>query len=251
MPVINTLLIDDEPHSLDLLEAMIESYCPELDVVGRVESAQEAIECVQQHNPQLLLLDIEMPGMSGFELLEAFPNPKFKVIFVTGYNEYAIKAIRYSALDYLLKPVIASELIEAVKRVKKNLALAEDLRVENLNSEIKKGQHFERLVVPTGKGYVVVPFSDIVYIESVTGGYVQIHLQGNRKIVASQTMGYYESILPPEEFLRVHKSHVVRLDQVTAYNKGQGGKLEMSNGVELDIATRRKSAFVKALKNLS
>ena len=248
MRAISTLLIDDEPYSLDLLEELIEAHCPDLDVIGRVEDAQEAIEHVQQYNPELLLLDIEMPGMGGFELLEAFPSPKFKVIFVTGYNEYAIKAIRYSALDYLLKPVIASELVEAVKRVKKNFNLTEDLRVANLNREVKKGYHFDRLVVPTGAGYVVIPFDAIVFLESLKGGYVQMHLQDGRKVVASQKLSYYETVLPEGEFLRIHKSHIIRLDKVTMFHKGQGGKLEMSNGVELDIATRRKSVFLKAMK---
>lgn len=247
MKLIRTIIVDDRNEDIETTQTLINVHCPQIDLVATASSSAEAIQQIQQLQPCLLLLDIEMPETDGFSILEAFPEASFKVIFITAFDEYAIRAIKYSALDYLLKPVDANELKDAIGKVEETLG-HEDFRLRNLKQEIVSGFTLERIVVPTPKGYSVIPISSIVTLKALAGGYVIICIDDGRKMSATHSLSYYEDLLPNEQFVRVHKSHIINLCHVESFEKGDSGLIEMTNGAEVPLAVRRRPIFMKMLR---
>jgi len=244
--MIKAILIDDEVHCLDTLSILLDEYCPQVQVMERCTSAKQGLVAIENHSPLLVFLDIEMPVMNGFELLELFTELPFAVVFTTSYNQYAIKAIRFSALDYLLKPIDPKELVIAVHKIhiQKHLPSAEQFQM--LMSQVKHQESgFHKIAVPTSEGFELIPAEEVIYCEA-DDNYTRFLLKNNKKIIACRTLKEVEEQLQDfSSFLRVHHSYVVNLNEVNKYIRGDGGYLIMSDGATVNVSRSRKEALMK------
>jgi two-component system LytT family response regulator len=244
--VVRAILIDDEPHCLETLGMLLERYCPSVQVVQQCDTARQGLEATLRHQADLVFLDVEMPMMNGFELLEKLGPLSFSVIFTSGYDKYAIKAIRFSAIDYLLKPVDPQELVKAVHKVEmqRRPPTAEQFQIL-LDRLRNNDKGFTKIAVPTSEGFELVPVNDVIACEA-DDNYTNIHLKNKRKIIACRTLKEIEEQLESfPYFVRVHHSHMANLNEVAKYIKGDGGYLVMSDGTTVNVSRSRKEALIK------
>jgi two-component system, LytTR family, response regulator len=243
--MINAVIIDDEPKNVRVLKNMLIEFCPDVSLLGEANNSNEGKELIQQKKPELVFLDIEMPYGNGFDLLNALMPIDFEVIFVTAFDKYMLQALKYSALDYLLKPVNIEDLKVAVQhaevRIKKN-SINQQLTVllENLK---KQESGLKKIAVPTAEGFDFILIEDIIRCEA-QGPYTRIFIKGSKSILVSKPLKDYETLLPDNIFLRIHNSHLVNLNFIKKYNRGRGGYIEMDDGTALEVATRRKDEFL-------
>ncbi|GAB3505506.1 LytR/AlgR family response regulator transcription factor [Emticicia fontis] len=241
---IKTLIIDDEVRGSQVLAKLLERY-PEIELLGAAHSADEGIVTIQRLKPDLVFLDIQMPGKTGFDMLTAMPEVKFEVIFVTGYDQYAIQAFKFGAIDYLLKPVDVDDLDYSVEKVinrikKKDTNHSIELLLQNIRTP--KNDNMQ-LALPTQEGVFYIPISEIIRCES-DGSYTVFHLSDKKKIIVSKNVKEYEELLTPYHFCRVHNQHLINLRHVKKYVKGEGGFAIMSDNYEVEVARRRKEDFL-------
>ncbi len=245
--MITTIIIDDEPKGRMALREKLAAYCPNVQVVAEASNGKEALVLIQQHYPQLIFLDIEMPVMNGFEMLNSIKEKTFHIIFTTAYDQYAIKAIKYAAFDYLLKPVDIEELRLAIAKIEtienKNLGKQVELMQQNLQ---QPKRNFNKLAVPSLDGLLFFEVSSIVHLEAHSN-YTVIHFTNHPKITASKTLKEFEELLPTDIFFRLHHSHIVNLQYIKRYIKGEGGQVELENGAFVDVSRRKKEEFLKAI----
>jgi two-component system, LytTR family, response regulator len=246
--VIKALIIDDELAAANVLQLMIERHIPEITDIRIATKTSEAVSLLQQFQPQLLFQDIVMPEKNGFEFLSEIKKISFEIIFTTAYNEYAIRAIRFSALDYLLKPINAGELRSAVNRFleKRSQQLQTEALLKNLlsNLENKKESEF-KLAVPTVNGAVFFSPSEIIRLEG-EGNYTQFYLTQNKKYLSAKTMKEYEEILLQHNFLRIHKSHLVNKSFIDNYRNE--GLVILKDKTSLPVSRQRKQEVSAVLK---
>ena len=246
--MINTIIIDDEPYCAEALQILLGRYCPQIKVMGAYHSGAQALEPIRDGHPQLLFLDIEMPRMNGFELLEKIKDLDFELIFTTSYDQYAIKAIRHSALDYLLKPIDREELQVSVRKVEQRLKAPLPQQIDMLFQRLQSPNHlFSKIAIPTMEGLQLVAVDDIVYCLS-DSNYTILTLKDKQKVVASRTLKEIEELLEDYSFLRVHHSHLINLNEVNKYIKGEGGYLVMSDGASINVSRSRKEGLLKRLQ---
>lgn len=242
----NVILIDDEKHCLDTLEILLNEYCDDVNILEKCRSGKSGLVAIEKHKPDLVLLDIEMPGMNGFEMLEQVNNLNFAIIFTTSFDQYAIKAIRFSALDYLLKPVDHNELCEAINKVKdkKELPALEQFQIL-LNQVIRHEQKLQKIAIPTLDGFELLPADQIISCEA-DDNYTYFYTKNNKKVVACRTLKEIEEQLQSFKFfLRVHHSYIVNLNEVTRYVRGDGGYLVMSDNSNINVSRSRKESLLK------
>ena len=243
--MINAVIIDDEPKNVRVLKNMLREFCPEVSLLGEANNSNEGKELIQQKKPQLVFLDIEMPYGNGFDLLNALMPIDFEVIFVTAFDKYMLQALKYSALDYLLKPVNIEELKVAVQhaevRIKKN-SINQQLTVL-LDNFKKHDLGLKKIAVPNAEGFDFILIEDIVRCEA-QGAYTRIFTRDSKKILVSKPLKEYENLLPENIFLRVHHSHLVNLNHIKKYNRGRGCYIEMDDVTAIEVATRRKDEFL-------
>jgi len=243
--MISAVIIDDEPKNVRVLKNMISEFCPEVSLLGEANDSNEGKQLIQQKKPELVFLDIEMPYGNGFDLLNALMPIDFEVIFVTAFDKYMLQALKYSALDYLLKPVSIEDLKVAVQhaevRVKKN-SINQQLTVLLENFK-KQESGLKKIAVPTAEGFDFILIEDIIRCEA-QGPYTRIFIKGSKSILVSKPLKEYETLLPDTIFLRIHNSHLVNLNYIKKYNRGRGGYIEMDDGTMLEVATRRKDEFL-------
>ena len=248
---IRSIIIDDEKKSREALEEKIKKFCPDVEIVATAENAQQGMEAISKLQPELVFLDIEMPVTNGFSMLEKINALNFEVIFTTAYDQYAIKAIRFSALDYLLKPIDAEELQKAIEQYKKKkekpgpLHPLEQFRFL-MESMKTANDPFNKLALPTSDGFHMVYIKDIIRLQS-DSNYTTFYLQGGKSLVVSKTMKEYEEMLEEYHFFRVHNSHIINLHLMNKYIKGEGGYVIMEDGSSIEVSTRRKQAFLQKL----
>ncbi|HEY4965172.1 MAG TPA: LytTR family DNA-binding domain-containing protein [Puia sp.] len=247
MQVLKAILIDDELSSLQNLQYKILEYCPSVKVVAQTQNPEEAVRLIQQFKPDVIFLDIEMPRMSGFKMLEQIPEIDFEVIFITAYNHYAINAIRISAFDYLVKPVSIEELQLTVERlglstVKKNREKAELLK-KNLSSP--KSQE-DNIALPANDGLEFIQIKQIIRIES-SSNYSKVVLQNGQQLLVTRQLKDFEELLQEYRFYRVHHSHLINLNYIAKYIRGDGGQITMRNGDVIDVSRRKKEVFLKLI----
>jgi two-component system LytT family response regulator len=249
--MIQTILIDDEVIGLDSMKHLIEKYCPELSVRAACQTPEEGIAAIENHKPQLAFLDIQMPHMSGFDLLQKVSPVSFEVIFVSAYDQYAIQAIRFSALDYLLKPVDTVDLLHAVARAterinKKNSSFQYQSVLNNIRY---KGRKIERLAVPSFDGIEFLNTGDIVCCKA-EGSYTSVILTNFQKKLISRNLKEFENLLAGSGFCRLHHSFLINMEHVQKYVKGDGGYVILTNNIQVDISRRRKEEFLGMLDKL-
>lgn len=246
--MLKALLIDDEERATDSLRLMIEKMVPEIQQVRVCNDSRNAAAMIQDFQPALVFLDIQMPHLNGFQLLEKIPNKNFKLIFTTAYNEYAIQAIRFSAFDYLLKPVDIEELQLAVKRF---LESDEDYRqqfdlLKNIMHNIQAPSAGEfRLALPTKEGVHYLFPADIIRCEAV-GNYTKFFMQDNTTCLMSKTLGEYDTLLTPHHFIRTHKSHLVNRKFISFID--HDGFAVLKDKTKVEVSRRRKGDVMSALK---
>ena len=245
--MIKALIIDDEPYSCEALVMLLAKCCPDVQVIEVCHSGANALKAIQQHAPQLIFLDIEMPRMNGFELLEKVGNIDFEIIFTTSYDQYAIKAIRMSALDYLLKPIDRIDLQRAVQKVQQRIR-PQTQQIEMLLQKLSNpGVPMNKIALPTMEGLQLVQLDTIISCTS-DSNYTIFKLKGNEKIIVSKTLKEVEELLSEYSYLRVHHSSVVNLNEIRKYIKGEGGHLVMSDGSTIDVSRSRKEMLLKKLQ---
>ncbi|MCY7352616.1 MAG: LytTR family DNA-binding domain-containing protein [Cytophagaceae bacterium] len=233
----NAILIDDEPDSLRLLALQLAQYCPQVQVLGQTTSSEEGLKLLKKLEPDLLFLDIEMPRMNGFQLLEQLEEIPAGLVFVTAYDAFALKAFRFSALDYLLKPVDSEELKAAVRKAERRLrpgARPLDL----LRSQLA-GTAPSKLAVPHQNGMVFVELKEILYAES-DSNYTKLVLTDGRHYLLTKTLRDVQDVLEERNFLRVHRQYLVNLDHIQRYVKGEGNYLVLTNGASIPVARQQK-----------
>lgn len=245
--MIKAMIVDDEQSSIDLLQWLVGQYCPDITAVKTARSVQDAIPLIRSFWPDVLFLDIQMPHQSGFDLLTTIDNWNFEVIFTTAYNEFAIQAIRFSALDYLLKPIDESELKKAIERykAKRIYAPAGQLLFRNFIQNISQGNREKfRLALAGTSEIKYVELKDIIRLQAESN-YTHIHLSGNKIFVSAKTLKEYDEILSEHKFLRVHKSHLINPAHIESYDRQ--GILLMSDGSKVEVARRKKEYLQQSL----
>ena len=242
---IKSIILDDEQHCIDTLEWQLQKYCEEVENVACFSSPSEALKFIKTNTIDLVFLDIEMPEMNGFEFLKNIENTNLEVIFTTAYDEFAVKAFKASAIDYLLKPIDKEGLVSAVKKVKekkKPNLLPEQMEI--LYDSLNTKKHIkERIAVPTQEGLYFVKIKEIIYCIS-DSNYTHIHLIGNKKILVSRTLKEIESMLVDSGFLRIHHSHLINLQKIEKYIRGDGGYVVMDDKKSLSVSRSRKEALL-------
>ncbi len=240
--IMKIVIVDDEPNSIHVIDDYLQRLGDKITVIGRYTNPLHAIEPIAQNPPDILLCDIEMPQMNGFELLEKIGNPQVNVIFITAYDRYAIKAIKVSALDYILKPFSQDELYEALNKVPGQWNNAH-LRLDALT---QKEETQEFIVIRGVKEFVKIEPRNILYAEGQRGGYTTFVLKGGKQTVASRPLAYFEDILD-DQFYKVHKGHIVNVQYIERFDK-TSNTITLVNGEKIDVAVRRKAGFVNHLK---
>jgi two-component system LytT family response regulator len=247
--MITAVIIDDEQNVVDNLSILLKDYCPDIRVIGTANSYREAKVVIDAKNPDLLFLDIEMPNGNGFDLLKSFSSINFQVIFVTAYSQYALNAIKASAVDYLLKPIDIDELKAAVKKVNVKEKINDNGAINKLIESLRSGNlSHNKVAIPTMQGLEFISVSDILYCRA-DGHYTVIELTGNQKIVSSKGIGEYELLLPTSLFCRIHNSYLINLKHIQKYMKGKGGSVIMDNGKTIEVSTRKKDAFLEQFES--
>ena len=246
--MLKAIIIDDEPDCCESLATLLERFCPEVHIASTCYSGAEALAAILEIKPHLIFLDIEMPYMNGFELLEKLPAIDFDVIFTTSYDQYAIKAFRFSALDYLLKPIDREELQKAVQKVlnKKQNQLPQQLEI--LLQKINQTNNtVQRIALPTMEGLLLVAVNSIISCAS-DGNYTIFFMKDKQKLIISRPLKEVEEMLEDHLFLRVHNSYIVNLNEISKYVKGEGGYLMMTDGSTVDVSRSRKELMLKKLQ---
>ena len=249
---INAIIIDDEKHCTELLQWEIQNHCPEIQVIGVTNSATQGLELIKRQKPDVVFLDIEMPVMNGFELLKKFNEIPFEVIFTTAYDQFAIKAIRFSALDYLLKPIHKAELVKAIQKLikKKSSQKEHQVQMEFLLEQLSsKGKGPSKMVIPCLDGLEIVELKRILYCKA-SSNYTEFHFEDQHKKIVSKTLKQIEELLSESNFLRVHQSYLVNLDRVIKYVKSGGGYLILDNNSTVNVAQSKKQTLVKKLYSM-
>jgi len=244
--MIRAILIDDELNSIETLSILLANYCPEVEIIDKCMSAKKGLEAIESLKPELVFLDIEMPIMNGFELLEQIKQINFCIIFTTSYDQYAIRAFQFSALDYLLKPIGPKELVNAVSKVQSQKSFPSAEQLNMLMGRIKnEGRSFTKVAVPTAEGFELIPSEEIIFCEA-TDNYTYFFLKSKEKIIACRTLKEIETRLNDFEFfIRVHHSYIINLNEVKKYVRGDGGYLVMCNGATVNVSRNRKDALLK------
>jgi len=244
------IIIDDNQKSREFLEGLLLQYCPDLSLLGKAFDIKEGKHLIEKVKPELVFLDVEMPGGSGFDLLQQFSVIDFKVIFTTAYEKYALTAIKFSALDYLLKPIDSQELLQAVHKAKESVSKEfSQLKIQTLLQNIKVPADQEQKIVLKDKyGMQVTPLKDIIRMEA-ENSYTQFFIKNQKPLIISKPLKDYEKILPQEQFFRCHKSHIVNLDYLLRYDKREDEVLIMQDGSKVPVSRRKLDTLLEKMKN--
>lgn len=248
--MINTIIVDDEPRGISTLNKLLQEYCPEVKVIAECADADSAKEKIELLQPQLVFLDISLPGKNSFDMLAELKTIAFEIIFVTAHNQYTLQAFKYSAVDYLMKPIDEDLLVNAVKRAVKRISSNSDTNhISALLHNLQKNQSHKdlKLCIPSVKGFQVVELKHILYCES-TGSYTNFHFEDGRHMVSAKPIFEYEELLGEAGFIRIHKSFLINLYHLKEYLRGEGGSVILSNNKEIEVSRRRKDILLEKIK---
>lgn len=243
----NVLILDDEKQSRNLVRQYLKDYAPTIET-HEASNIAEAKLAIEHSKPEIIFLDVQLRGETGFDLLDQLQENPAKVIFITAYTDYAIKAFKYSAVDYLVKPLDRDEFVEAIAKVIHNTNKPSNQNIQFLQAQIRESSFLkDKLVIPTLEGFQLTSFSSIIYCKA-NGNYTDIVLDNHKKILSSYTLGHFDELLNSGFFLRIHRSFLINLNKISGYNRGEGGTVVMSNGDELDISRANKESFLRKFK---
>ncbi|WP_299459769.1 LytTR family DNA-binding domain-containing protein [uncultured Microscilla sp.] len=243
--MLKALIIDDEAKARRILQELLKEYCPQIEIVGEADDVPNAVKAIHKYRPNLVFLDIEMPGYTGFQLLDFFDTINFEIIFTTAYREYAIQAFQVSAIDYLLKPIQIELLIKAIEKVEGQLSEPQiNERIDTLKSNLSQ-EYITRIALPVAEGLLFIEVDQIVYLNA-EGAYTQIFLEGGKKVLVSKKIKSFEKVLDHPSFFRTHRSYLINLNRVKQYVKQDGGYIVMDNNDAVNLARERKEDFLKA-----
>jgi len=243
--MINAIIIDDEAKGRMALRQKLKDYCPDVRVEGEAEDGEEGLRLIEELHPDVIFLDIEMPRLNGFDMLLQLQRKDFHLIFTTAYDHYAIKAIRFAAFDYLLKPIDIEELKAAVGKIVQNgQQVNNGGRLETLAHNLKTA--LNKIVISTLEGMLFFDINDIVHIEAQSN-YTVFSFVNRPRLTVSKTLKEFEDLLPSEQFFRTHHSHIINLQYIKRYIKGDGGQIELNNGELVDVSRKKKEEFLKLL----
>ncbi len=241
-----TILIDDEPHCLQSIEFLLNKYFPEVHVLARCSDGEAALAALQTHKPDFIFIDIEMPLLNGFQVLEKLENFDFSIIFTTAYSRYAVRAFRFSALDYLLKPVDSDEFREAVNRAierKSTVTHAEQLQLLDKNLSSNNSVSLKKIALPHSDGLIFLETEKITFCES-DGNYSRLHFETSKPVLVTKSLKIMEEMLVDSGFFRIHKQYLVNLHFIERYIRGEGGQVVLSTGEVLTVARNRRDDFL-------
>ncbi|MCB2222038.1 MAG: LytTR family DNA-binding domain-containing protein [Bacteroidetes bacterium] len=249
--MLRTIIIDDEKHIRESLSEMLKKHCPNVKLIDTAAGVKSGLEAINKYHPDLILLDIKMKDGTGFDLLEQIDNISFKIIFITAYDQYAIKAFKFSALDYLLKPVNSQELKEAVDK-------AENLSQQEINTKLNtltgnlntNDQAKKKIILKTFDNVYLVRVGDIIYAES-DNRYTTLYLESGEKVIVSHVLKHYQEMLEEYGFYRVHKSFLINLEYIYRFEKADGGYVVMSQGTKVPVASRKREELLKLFERIS
>lgn len=245
--MITCIIVDDEPRNISILNKMIHLYCPQVHVAGSATNIADALELIHKCSPQLLFLDIEMPKGNGFDLLTQIMPVTFEIIFVTAFDTYAVKAFRYNALDYLLKPIDIEQLKQAIQKVRTKLGIQDiNTRLDNLLQQVRE-KETSRIVLRTHQGVFFYAIADIVLCVA-EGAYTRFEFINGKSLLVTGHLKKYETALPVRDFCRIHDTYLVNLNHIVRHHPGKSGSVEMINGRTVEISLRRKAEFVSRFK---
>lgn len=245
----NCIIIDDEPRNVSILEKLIQSYCPHVTVTGSADNAVSAIQAIRKLRPQLVFLDIEMPGGNAFDLLDKLMPVAFEVIFVTAFDHYAVKAFRYSALDYLLKPIDIDDLQLAIEKAGKR-PREQDInqRLEHFIGHVSNKHSFSKIALRTKDGLLFYAFEEILYCVAA-GAYTRFTFTGGESLLVTGSLLSFENTLPAEIFCRVHDANLINLNYIKKYYNGKGGYVEMTDGKTIEVSSRKRAEFLNRIRS--
>ncbi len=251
--MIKALIIDDEKASAELLSIKLKKATADIFITGIFHSGKAALEAMGAEEPDVIFLDIDMPGMDGITMAKKMDSENTEIIFTTAYNQYAIEAVRLQALDYLLKPIGEKELNFALLRLREKLAAKEKVKatqsMETLFAKMQAlNMNYNKIAIATIEGILFIPVKEIIRVESLNN-YSKLYLINGKNIVASKTLKHLEEMLTPYRFFRPHKSHLINLEYITKYIRGEGGVIIMSDGSEVDVSRQRKQDFMKVFES--
>ena len=252
--MIRAIIIDDENSAINVLSMLLKKKCKDdVEVVATSNSPAEGKVLIEQHKPDLVFLDIEMPGMTGIDLIRSLPNPNFHVVFVTAYDAYAVEAFELSAIDYLLKPIGADKVERVVNKIKENIRKAQSHMNEQLKQlerilKINTNGNENKIGVGMADKIVFVNIPDILYCEA-QGNYTNVVLYDGKKIVASKTLGDFENQFAGKNFFRIHHSYLINMNRVKEFQRHEGGYVMMENNIKLEVSQRKRKDFLDAISN--
>jgi len=244
--MIRCILVDDETDSLEVMQMLLKTYCPQVKVEAVCNNAEQGIEAINRFRPDVVFLDIEMPNMNGFDMLEKFDKLFFDVVFVTAYHQFAIRAFRYSALNYLLKPVDADDLTDTIRRIEttKSAPLKEQMELLLQSVHNTANQTIGRIALTTSYGMLFVETSNIIYCES-DNNYTSVKMTDGKKITVSKTMKEIDDTLSGPDFYRIHNSFLINLNHIKKFVRGEGGYVIMDDDTMVGISRTKKQAFLE------
>lgn len=241
--MIKAVIIDDERNSIEMLEWLITTYCPEVQILALCQSGEEGIQAIKQHKPEVIFLDIEMPKMNGFDMLETFKDIDFEIVFTTAYDKFAVRAFRYSALNYLLKPIDPDDLKATIGRLKEKKSTPSREQMELLfQNLIARNNPVERIALSTNDGLIFVQTKNIAYCKAESN-YTHVVMADGQKILVAKTLKEIDETLSGKDFFRVHNSYLVNINHITKFVRGDGGYILMPDKTEIIIARSKRDEF--------
>ena len=245
--MIRSIVIDDEQHCVRALLSDLQQHCPAIEVVEACSSAKEGMMAIKKLNPDLVFLDVEMPWMNGFEMLDLLGDINFSIIFTTAHDEFAAKAFRISAVDYLLKPIDANDLKAAVQKVEKKMDEGSSVQhISNLLRNMRQSSAEQKIALPQREGYEFVDVATIIYCQA-EGAYTKIFISNKKPMLISRTLGDVEELLSPEMFQRIHHSTVVNVNYIAQFLRTDGGSVVLKNGEKLSVSKAKKEMLMARL----
>jgi len=251
LDMINAIIIDDEPHMRHTIRKMLNSLCPDVKILSEAGSVAEGVAAIKNLHPDLIFLDIKMDDGTGFDLLKQMKPIDFKVIFITAWENFAIKAFKFSALDYLLKPIDPDDLVQSVQKARQTIQSDFNTQLENLNEHLHdQDKTNKKIIIRTAENIHLVKVKDIVFCES-DGNYTTVNLVDEARIIVSSTLREYEDLLLEYGFFRVHKSYLINLRFISRFEKAEGGMIVLETGVKIPVASRKREQLLEMFNRMA